>query len=135
MNTDRSLAARMRELCAELGPDDGMSSHDLKRRERQTHHHRLKRLGGQVQRAARQALASSTDPLLHDLWVSRVTPAPDASRFRLWVEPLNPELDPALALARLHAARGWLRTEVARAVRRRRAPDLCFAWQQAGGEP
>jgi ribosome-binding factor A len=65
---------------------------------------------------------------LRSLKVVSVTPAPDASRLLVTVEPVPPAgaADPGLVLARLGRASGWLRSEVAAAVTRKRAPVLTF---------
>jgi len=126
MTTDRRLLARMRELCAELGPDDGIDPRTLKKSDSSTPTHH--RLAGQVARAVRQALASSDDPVLLAVWVARALPDPDATRFRIDVGLMDPGIDEQLALQRLRAAKGWVRSEVARIVNRRKTPNLRFAW-------
>ncbi|MBX2798220.1 MAG: hypothetical protein KTR31_11135 [Myxococcales bacterium] len=131
MSNDRRLLARMRELCAELGPDDGLTSHEIEKTHRPpSARRRLDRLAGQIARVVTLALASSRDPLLQPLWIRRCEPFPDHTRFRLWVGldgPVPPE-EVADALARLEAARGWLRSEVATAIPRKRVPELLFAY-------
>jgi ribosome-binding factor A len=128
MTTDRRLIARMRELCGDVGPDDGIDPRRLKKSPRNTNNPRL---AGQIARAVRRALASSDDPLLLSLWVVQAVPDPDASRYRIELTALD-DLDPHLALERLHGARGWVRSEVARIVNRRRTPDLRFVWVEEG---
>lgn len=125
----------MRELCAELGPDDGMSPHDLKKLERRRRP--PTRLAGQIKRALSLALGAASDPCLAALWVVSVTADPDPGRFRIEVQLLDPALavPPEIVEAHLAAARGWLRTEVAGAIRRRRAPDLVFVCLPPGGDP
>lgn len=118
----KELRAQMRALCAELGPDDGLTSHEIEKQSRTpspTH----RRLGGQIARALRLALGTARDPVLLDVWIVDCLPDPDASRFRAFVDYDGD----ANVLAHLDAARGWLRTEVAHAIHRKRAPDLSFA--------
>lgn len=132
MNSDRWLA-RMRELCGELGPDDGIDPRDLKKPQKSdvpsptpAHDPKLARLGGQICRALNLALGASSDPVLCGAWIARAEPAPDASRFRVVAGSTgDPDTDSALA-AHLTAIRGWLRAEVAHAIRRRRVPELVF---------
>jgi ribosome-binding factor A len=68
------------------------------------------------------------DDILQSLQVIGVEPAPNASQLLVTVSPLLAEdkVDPADVLARLNSAAGWLRSEVAGAIRRKRAPQLAF---------
>jgi len=45
------------------------------------------------------------------------------------VDSHHPDLDPGLALARLSAAKGWLRSEISTMIHRKRTPDLVFLWE------
>jgi ribosome-binding factor A len=121
--TNRRLLARMRELCAELGPDDGVDPRTLKK---STRTHNPKRLAGPVARAVREALAASNDPLLLCLWVAEAVPDPDTTRFRIVLHLMDPDVDPDAVTERLRVARGWVRSEVAHCLQRRKAPDLRF---------
>lgn len=60
--------------------------------------------------------------------VDTVELAPDASRLRVWLLPLDVVTD----TAPLDAARPRLRAAVASAIRRRRAPTLVFAVHPEG---
>lgn len=127
------LRAQMRALCAELGPDDGLDSHEIAKRHRDTDRKTLRhrRLGGQIARALRLALGTSGDPVLQDVWVVGCAPDPDASRFRVDVRYDGDED----VLGHLRGARTWLRTEVAHAIHRKKAPDLRFALASEPPEP
>jgi ribosome-binding factor A len=84
----------------------------------------LDRLCAAVLRALRVLLPGALgDPALQKLEVEAVTPAPDAGRLRILVR--TPAPDPALS-GRLEAVAPLLRSEVAQAVARRRAPRLVF---------
>jgi ribosome-binding factor A len=133
----------MRAVAGEVGPDDGVDPRELARA-RMSQHRRLRRkpgpgerppdrharqLGRQVARTLDAVFAGDTrDEVLGNLRVASVTPAPDASRLLVTVEPLPPadRLDPGVILARLGHASGWLRGEVAAAVTRKRAPVLTY---------
>ena len=134
MKSER-LAARMRALCAELGPDDGIDPRELDKSTRSPSdpHRRHRRLGAQIQRAVALALGTATDPALQTLWVAAAVADPDASRFRIEVEPLDP-VDPVHLAARLAAAAPWIRVEVASALHRRRVPELVWV-VVAGRQP
>jgi ribosome-binding factor A len=66
--------------------------------------------------------------VLQNLLVAEVTPAPDASQLLVVLTPApgSPPLTGEVVDAALRAAAGWLRTEVAAAITRKRAPKLTF---------
>jgi ribosome-binding factor A len=76
-------------------------------------------------------LGESEDEALHELMVVSVVPAPDAGRLLVSVIPVDGKIDLPHTLARLQAARGWLRSEIAASIHRRKAPDLLFHVQDA----
>ena len=72
-------------------------------------------------------LASADDPLLQDLRVIHVEPAPDSSRLAIVVSHYGDEpIDPDEVLDALAGATSRFRHEVAHTITRRRAPDLTF---------
>lgn len=83
-------------------------------------------LCSQVAETLGQVLAEQEDDDLRDLQVVEVAPAPDASHLLVTVRPFSPQADPVALLSRLGDASGRLRTEIASAVTRRRAPALTF---------
>ena len=66
--------------------------------------------------------------VLRNLLVESVTPAPNAMRLLVTLVPGPgaPPVDPADVLARVEQEHGRLRSEVAAAIHRRRAPELTF---------
>jgi ribosome-binding factor A len=78
----------------------------------------------QVFEALGMALAEIDDPLIDDLVLQGVDPAPDASRLLVRFTPARPDLDLAAATARLEELLPELRAEVAVEVNRKRAPEL-----------
>lgn len=79
----------------------------------------------EAERAIAYALACVADPALQGLVVRAVTPAPDATRLCIdVVAPLGVDLDATSAA--LVRATGVLRTELARALQRKRTPTLTF---------
>lgn len=90
---------------------------------------RVTQLCAQVEEAVALALASAADPVLRDVRVLGVAPLAGAARVQVMVVPDGPE---AIALPfdevieRLERARGYLRSEVALAINRKKTPDLMF---------
>jgi ribosome-binding factor A len=80
-------------------------------------------LARQVQRALTFALAETGDERLLTAYVEDVQPAPDASHMLVRVRG---EGDPAELMQALIDQTGRLRSEVAAAITRRKAPELSF---------
>ena len=145
MNPGKKQPTRraLRALCDEIGPDDGIDPRTVARTRLRVHRklrpaeaqgksasgRKARQLSRQVAETLDAVLAGDTrDALLRGLRVVSVVPAPDATRLLVTVEPLMPidPVDKAELRVRLERATGWLRTEVAAAVTRRRAPLLTF---------
>lgn len=79
----------------------------------------------QVQRALNLALADRSGDRIDGLFVEEVSPAPDCGRLlvHVLIPGGMPVADVMIALGR-EASR--LRSEVASAINRKRAPELCF---------
>jgi ribosome-binding factor A len=87
--------------------------------------HKAQQLCRQVQRALNLALVGSADECLSGVFVDEVTPAPACGR--LLVRVVVPEQRRlAEALGCLHREAPRLRADVARAITRKRAPELSF---------
>jgi ribosome-binding factor A len=80
----------------------------------------------QVLETLTYALAELDDPLIDELAIASVVPAPSAARVLVTLVPTRDDLDADAALARVHAAIEELREDVAADVNRKRAPDLVF---------
>ncbi|MEO8706976.1 MAG: ribosome-binding factor A [Kofleriaceae bacterium] len=82
----------------------------------------------QVFDALTYALAELADPLIDELVLVAVTPAPNAARVQVTMAfpPSHPGPDIPAALARLQAVASVLRQEVATEVTRARVPELVF---------
>jgi ribosome-binding factor A len=113
---------RLRSLCAEIHTDDGTDPRVFFRKggSRDKPRHKARQLCRQV--------AESLDALLGELAVVSVEPAPDAATLLVTVasRSSSPSVDPALILGWLDRASGWLRSEVASAITRKRAPLLIY---------
>jgi ribosome-binding factor A len=113
-------------------PDDRRSP--LRHARRGRAEHKINQLCRQAYRALASAFAGEVgDPLLQDLAVVSVTPAPDATRLLVELSPFWSSADrppPPLhdVLERLDRVRGLLRHAVATAIVRKRAPELVFRY-------
>jgi ribosome-binding factor A len=88
---------------------------------------KLSQLCEQIAEAIGYALACEcADPLLSQLVVASVEPAPSIRRVRVTVYPplWGEDFDAALVSERLERARGFLRSEVAFSIHRKRTPEL-----------
>ncbi|MCB9695093.1 MAG: ribosome-binding factor A [Alphaproteobacteria bacterium] len=122
---DDKLLARLRELCAEPGPDDGTRARRPPRN--RSGDRKLHQLCGTVARTVGLALGASGHTLLNSCWVDSVTPAPDASCLRVRVQTLE-GLDVRAFQRALAEATPWLRSEVATALQKKRTPRLIVEW-------
>lgn len=80
----------------------------------------------QVFDALTYALAELDDPIIDDLVLASVVPAPSAARLQVTLVPSRDGIDPDDALARVRDVADELREEVAAEVTRKRAPELVF---------
>jgi ribosome-binding factor A len=116
MNPRRKMNAR---------PQSGRSaesSHSQRKSDR-----KLQQLCRQVERALAYVVPGGlADPVLQDLSIDSVTPAPDASRLLVQLRTAQPAADVPQILERLERVRGYFRREVAAAVTRKRVPELVF---------
>lgn len=119
-------------LCAELHNDDGVDPREFFRAGKTVRKAGRKtlQLCSQVRDTLNYLLAGeSRDELLALFQVADVRPAPDASQLLVVVQPavqLDRQIDSHEVLSRLSAASGQLRTSVAAAITRKRAPKLLF---------
>ncbi|HWO24415.1 MAG TPA: hypothetical protein VNO30_36975 [Kofleriaceae bacterium] len=80
----------------------------------------------QVFDALTYALAELDDPMIDELSLASVIPAPNAARVLVTMVPSRDGIDPAAALARLRDSMTDLREEVAAELTRKRVPELVF---------
>lgn len=89
-------------------------------------HHKDLQLCRQVFDALTYALAELDDPVIDQLAIASVTPAPTGARVLVTLVPSHDDLDVDTALAHLRDADDELREEVAAEITRKRAPELVF---------
>lgn len=88
--------------------------------------HKDRQLCRQVADAVAWYLAETDDPLLADLLVVQVDPAPTAARVLVTLVAARDDLDVSLAGTRLREVNDEVREEVAAEVHRRHVPVLSF---------
>ena len=118
-------------LAAELHSDDGQDPKEYFRKSKQVKKTGRKALQLCSQVADTLSLVLSGecgDEILQNLLVAEVTPAPDASQLLVLLTPApgSQTLTTEEVTIALRAASGRLRTEVAAAISRKRAPRLTF---------
>jgi ribosome-binding factor A len=115
--------------CTEIGQDDGVDPRTFFRKStRQRTNRKAVQLCAEVARTLSCLLGGeSGDELLRSTVVESVQPAPDSTRVLVTVSiqaPAGTEIP--RVLERLHHSSGWLRSEVAAAIHRKRVPELVF---------
>jgi ribosome-binding factor A len=130
MNRKHPSKKQMQSLCGEIHADDCIDPTELFRpaRKQDKNHRKAQQLCHQVADTLSLVLSGELGDELADLRVVSVTPAPDSSQLLVVVAPAvaGGVVDPAAAIARLQTVAGRLRSEVAAAITRRRAPKLLF---------
>jgi ribosome-binding factor A len=130
----------MLSACDRLGPDDGVDPRTESRSawdawRGQVPNRKALQLCGQVARTLASVFGECGDPVLRELLVQSVVPAPNSSRLLVTVSVpghmLGTAADSPADQARrvsqhLERSHGLLRAEVAAAIHRRRTPDLLF---------
>jgi ribosome-binding factor A len=131
MTLDKRTRDKMLAHCGEVNDDDGVDPREYFKtpRSRKQEDRKARQLCAQVAQTLSLVLAGEFhDELLHNLQVVSVKPAPDATQLAVAVRADVPGtlVDPCEVLDRLNGVSGRLRTEVAAAITRKRAPKLVF---------
>jgi ribosome-binding factor A len=89
---------------------------------------KVQQLCREIERTLSCALAACGDERLRNLLIMSVDPAPDGSRLLVTLCPASSSLDVdvGVLLERLLELRGFLRSEIAAAIQRKRTPELAF---------
>lgn len=130
MNKPTQWLNAARQLCDEIGPEDGIDPRYLPRHtETKSRNHKTRQLCREARRILSLILPGEvSDPLLQNLEMVDVT-TNDECEF-LWVTLIHTDggvaTDNNEIERRLHAMQGFLRSAIARAVRRKRVPALKF---------
>lgn len=88
--------------------------------------HKDRQVCRQVADAVSWYLAETDDPLLADLLVIQVDPAPSAARVLVTLAAARGEIDTVEVMSHLREVADEMREEVAAEVHRRHAPELSF---------
>ncbi len=116
-----------RALCAELQEDDGVRPQRRREKKDVCGARKTRQLCAQIQRAVSLGLAGAVDDeVLRELEVVSVWTPGELSRVVVDVACPGGRYGLEEIEARLHGAAGWLRSEVARSIHRKRTPTLCF---------
>ncbi len=108
--------------CDQLGPGDGVDPRLEARQRKPVINRKALQLCAQVRDALNLALAGCADDALRDALVDAVLPAPDSAHLLVHIVAA----DRAATQASLQRAADMLRSEVATAINRRKAPELRF---------
>jgi ribosome-binding factor A len=132
MALSRKERDAMRALCGEIHEEDGVDPRDFFQAggsDRHKHDYATLRLCAQVRQTLELSLPGALGDVGLTLRVESVTPAPDASRLLVSIatEVLTTEEDRRLITRRLVELTPWIRSEVASAITRRKAPGLVYA--------
>ena len=123
----RHPRAQISDLCGSVREDDGLDPRfDQHSSPKQQASRKALQLCRQVQHALDDALAGCHDPVLQQLQVTGVEPAPHSGRMQVLVQVSDPEVSVPIVMDRLAQAASMLRCAVAEAIHRRRAPELAF---------
>lgn len=138
MKSKKNWNRRADDLAADLHDDDGIDP----RKDRSRNGHRsegfdrkMLQLCKEAARALEATLACDCrDPILNDVDIVSVTPG-GSNQLSVAVAYAGEDagVDAEEVLARLSGVAGFLRSEVARAVNRRRVPELRFIVLPKGG--
>ncbi len=131
MTLDKRAREQMLALCGEIHEDDGIDPRQFfkSRQPRKKPDRKTRQLCRQVAETLTLVLSGECcDELLQSLCVLAVEPAPDSSRLMVTVRGdwLDQDIAPRRILKRLSEETGRLRCEVARAITRKRVPQLTF---------
>ncbi|MEE8154619.1 MAG: hypothetical protein V3T53_06615 [Phycisphaerales bacterium] len=125
---DLRKRAEARSLCADLHPDDGPpESRRKESRDESSDDRKTMQLCAQVRRALYGVIPLPGSTLFEGLVVEAVEPDPDASRLRVVISVSPSSPDPITSVhKRLTDMVGFIRSEVASQIHRKRVPILTF---------
>ena len=134
MKISKKIREQMQKYCGSTGEDDFIDPrtfHEITAHS-SDHEARRLRLCGQVARTLRSVLPESADALVREIEVQTVEPQGGKNTLRVVVRlPADLNSDKRVTmrelLQTLRRQEGWLRSEIASAITRKRVPRLSFA--------
>jgi ribosome-binding factor A len=120
----------------QVDADDGHDPRDFFKPQHQPRraNRKAQQLCAQVADTLQHLFGESADPVVQSLEIVEVRPAPDASQLLVLVAPaVGGSCTSNEATAALMRAGGWLRSQVATAITRKRVPQLVFRLVPATG--
>lgn len=117
----------LRDLCAHTHEDDGLDPRYTRKETTRSSNRKDQQLCKQVQRCLASSLElECRDSVLSQLEVVEVVPDPNIGRLRVTIAPRASGVPATAIFERLQAAKGFLRSQVAAAISRKRVPELVF---------
>ncbi len=126
MRIKKQISKEVSSLCAEIGPGDGVRPG--RKRDHELSENPERKIGQVcrlVEKTVQMAL-SSGDERLADLQIVRVEPAPDSRRLRILVITTQTVSDNTHIVTAINQAKGWIRSEIATVLNRKRVPEISF---------
>lgn len=115
-------------LCGQLRDDDNIDPRRYFREKISKKNRKALQVSRQVFETLAYVLSSAPDETLQQLTVVAVTPAPDSSRMLVSIRRGDEDgsLADADVIESLNQCTGWLRSEIAAAITRKRVPTLIY---------
>jgi len=123
------------QLCAEVGPEDGVDprliARSLASKPKNYKNHQLCKQAKQTLNSGLSA--ELRDETLHNLEVLDVTINDDRQFLTVFLSQSSSTrlVDKPLIINKLHAIKGYLHSEITQTVKRKRVPSLKFVWVAA----
>ena len=133
--TTRKLRASMLESCGEIRDDDGVDPREyFKQRRNRKEDRKTKQLCRQVARTLNLCLNDCDDRFVEAMFVVAVVPAPNSSCLLVVVECDVDDFDHDEAMLAIQDQTPRLQFEIAKAIHRKRVPNLLFSVSATGGQ-
>lgn len=111
--------------CDDLLPGDGVDPRYDEQEHKKVPNRKALQLCSQIFDALNLILSACSDPLLQQLYVGSVVPAPDSTQLLITLVAPK-DMDKDKVFGSVQGACGMIRSEVARSICRKRVPQLRF---------
>jgi ribosome-binding factor A len=130
MKQSKEWFINARQLCGDIGPEDGIDPRLAARATgRKAGNHKGRQLGKEARHVLSLIFAGELgDPVFQDLEIIDVTPTDDGQFLTVSLALIDNGIDTseALILEKCQAVSGYLRSAIASSVKRKRVPALKF---------